>query len=49
MTEAGPCLRHQGAHLVAEGVEVLRPVHPDDEDLAVAFGFDDGHGAGSGF
>ena len=44
MAKLGPCLGQQGAHFVIEGVQCLGPVHPDDEDLAVAFGFDDGHG-----
>ena len=44
VAEVGPGFREQRAHLVAERVEALGPVHPDDEDLSVAFGFDDGHG-----
>jgi len=45
VAEFGPGFREQGAHFNVEGVERLRAVHPDDQDLAVAFGFDDGHGA----
>ena len=41
--EFGPGLGQLGAHLVAEGIEALRPVHPHDQDLPVALGLDDGH------
>ena len=48
VAELGPGLGQQGAHLVAERVEALGPVHPHHEDLSVALGFDDGHGVAPG-
>jgi hypothetical protein len=41
MTELGPGLGKAGAHLVIERIEPFRPVHPDDQYLSVALGFDD--------
>jgi hypothetical protein len=41
--EFGPGLRELRAHLMAERIEALGPVHPDDEDLPVTLGFDDCH------
>ena len=45
VAELVPDLGQLGAHLVIEGVQPIRPVHADDEDLSVGFGFDDGHAA----
>src|SRR4029079_7087716 len=41
--ELGPGLGQHLAHLAVEGVEPLRPVHAHDQDLTIAFCFDDSH------
>jgi hypothetical protein len=43
LAELGPGLGQAAAHLVAQRVEPLRPVHPHHQDLPVFLGLDDGH------
>jgi hypothetical protein len=41
--ELRPSLGEPRAHFMTERVEALGAVHPDDQDLPVTLGFDDGH------
>ena len=43
VAKLGPGLGQLGAHLVAERIEPLGPVHPHHQDLSVALGLYDGH------
>ena len=43
MPKLGPGLGKPTAHLMAQRIQSLRSVHPDDEDLSQTLGLDDGH------